>query len=120
MARRTAAEIRERDRRIAEIPWIEQLPEPEEWCDGIKWGQVALKHLYSMRGRPAEGIPDRARCKLPAHWHFTAMAEAEIKDKYPGQRATTGKYCIHHLFSQIYDFDHELERYRRWCDTQVE
>lgn len=118
MTKRTAAELRARDEQIDSIPWVDRLEEPIDFCDGIKWSQVALKHLYEMNGRPAEGIPAKARCKLPAHWRFTAMPEEEIKDKYPGQRATTGKYCIHHLFQQIYDYGPELERYHRWSAEQ--
>lgn len=107
-----AAERRARDELIESIPWVKRVPEDEP-CQGIKWGQVALKHLYSVGGRPAEGIPDRARCKLPAKWEFTALTEDEVDDEC-GHLAASGKYCIHHLFSQINDYEQELDRYRRW------
>lgn len=101
-----------RDELIAQIPWVDQREVDGKPCDGIKWGQVALKHLYSMGGRPAEGIPDRARCKLRAKWHFDALPDGE----FPA--GTTGDYCIHHLFSQIYDHREELERYQKWSAEQ--
>lgn len=118
MAVRSAEERRKRDELIEAIPWVSRVTEDKP-CQGIKWGRVALKHLYPMGGRPAEGIPDRARCKWRAKWHFTALTVAEVVDPYPGL-ATTGDYCIHHLFTQIYDYRPEYERYRRWCKTQDE
>lgn len=112
MAVKNAAERIERDLRIAEIPWVSRFP-GEKPCDGIKWGQVALKHLYRMGGHPPEGIPAKARCKLRAKWHFTALRH---KDRV--LTGDTGDYCIHHLFSQIYDHHLEMERYQKWSAEQ--
>lgn len=96
---------RNREALISEIPWVERLTEDKP-CQGIKWGKVALKHLYSMGGKPAEGIPDRARCTLRAKWHFTAL-------EGPESDVLTGDYCIHHLMVQFADHA-EMERQRKW------
>jgi hypothetical protein len=110
MTRRNAEEARERDARIAEIPWVKRYTGKDKKCEGIKWGNVALKHLYTFGDKPAEGIPDKARCKLRAKWHFTALRAR----KHEGFSATTGDYCIHHLFSIIYSYQREYERYVKW------
>lgn len=97
-----------RDDRLARIPWVSRVS-GELPCEGIKWQLVALKHLYPRGGRQAEGIPERARCKLRAKWHFVAL---------PIGRAKTGNYCLHHLPIAGDVYDDELTRLRQWLATQ--
>src|SRR5690242_7318522 len=85
------------------IPWVRELERPIP-CEGIKWSKVALKHLHSMGGRPAEGIPDKARCKLRAHYRYTAQRG---RDRY----GVTGNYCLAHVEQQL---TNEWDRYDAW------
>lgn len=103
-----------RDTEIAQIPWVSRFS-GDKPCDGIKWNQAALKHLFSMGGRPPEGIPYRARCKLHAKWHFTALPNED-----PGITGYTGDYCIHHLFTQVFGHQRELDRYQKWAAGELE
>jgi hypothetical protein len=98
-----------REALIEAIPWVVRLTFDVP-CEGIKWSKVALKHLYSMGGRPAEGIPDRAHCTFRAKWHYTAPDDPETYAK-------TGDYCIHHLMVQ-FDDPVETERYQRWRNSK--
>lgn len=98
-----------KDDLIAEIPWVKRYTGKPKLCQGIKWKHVALKHLYTLGGKPAEGIPDKARCKFRAKWHFTALRPLKHD-----MNARTGDYCVHHLFSEIYSYQREFERYMKW------
>jgi hypothetical protein len=104
MARSKATQ--EYDAWIATIPWVHPVT-GDVPCMGIKQGQVGVKHLRSVGGRPPEGIPDRARCKRRAKWHFTALISSE---------STTGSYCRTHLGSQIDDQGKESARFRKWYE----
>lgn len=99
---------RDREALIDAIPWVDRITEDKP-CQGIKWSRVALKHLYSMSNRPAEGIPERARCTFRAKWHFTALPDSDAK---------SGDYCIHHLMVQFATEDQESDRYRKWLNSQ--
>jgi hypothetical protein len=91
------------DARLLALPWVKQLKKPVP-CEGIKHSKVALKHVFSMGGRPPEGIPDRARCKNPALYRYTVL-----KSTY----SNSGNYCYSHAV-QILVEDTEMARYRRW------
>jgi hypothetical protein len=96
--------------KILDLPWVKQLKGREAPpCEGIKWGQVSLKHLHSFGGRPAEGIPDRAHCKLKARYTFKAL---------PSSYAKSGKYCWHHLAQQVNLDEEETARILRWVKRQ--
>jgi hypothetical protein len=100
----SSARRRERDDHLASVPWVRRLAVAVR-CDGIKWHRVALKHLYARGARPAEGIPDRARCTLDARWRYTALK---------GSWARTGAYCGVHLVAQFSADEREERRYQRW------
>lgn len=74
----------------AHHPRVRRLRKPVP-CEGVKWSQVAFKHLYAHgpgQAVPAEGIPDRAKCKRMAKWHFAPLRKS---------RARKGNYCWTHL-----------------------
>jgi hypothetical protein len=93
--------------RLLTIPWVRELAGTLPPCEGVKWSKVSLKHLYSMGGRPPEGLPDRARCKRRAHYRYTASGRAD-------SHATTGNYCHSHVGQQLYA---EWDRYDEWRRT---
>lgn len=104
---------KQKDELIAQIPWVRLYKGKQKGCEGIKWKHVALKHLYSMGGREPEGIPDKARCKFRAKWHYTAPRPRKYQ-----MTGRTGDYCIHHLFSIIYSYQPDYDRYRKWSKEQ--
>jgi hypothetical protein len=86
------------------IPWVRELTGKPTPCEGLKWGRIALKHVHSMGGRPPEGIPARARCKLTAHYRYTASRKRD-------DHGTTGNYCWAHVVQQI---NNDWHRYDEW------
>lgn len=95
---------------IASIPWVARISEKRP-CQGVKWAEIGLKHLYSMGGKPPEGIPDRAKCKLNAKWHFEALPDTFRGAS--GLIGKTGDYCAWHLSTQFHNPDEEA-RYEEW------
>ena len=102
------SEREERKAYLLSIPWVRELAFPVP-CEGLKQSKIALKHLYSMGGRPPEGIPDRARCKRLAHYHYTAGRGREDYGK-------TGNYCWSHVVSMLND---DYARYDRWRQREA-
>jgi hypothetical protein len=86
------------------IPWVSTLTEPYPTCQGLIHSRIALKHHYSMGGRPPEGIPDKARCKFRARYHYVAGTG-------PDDHAETGDYCWHHVIKALRSDD---QRYQQW------
>lgn len=96
------------------MPWVTRLKEPTARCDGIRWSNVSRKTLPLTYG-PADGLPDRIRCRLRGWWSFRRRA---------GSSGTSGTYCWHHLMQQLYLDDYrgergEAERTRRWLDRNA-
>jgi hypothetical protein len=89
---------------LLELPWIEEI-EPTEVCQGLIQKRVALKHVYSMGGRPPEGIPDKARCKYKARYHYLAIENGTEPE---------GNYCAWHAGSALFHTQEEMERYMKW------
>jgi hypothetical protein len=99
---------KQRETVIKAIPWVKSIDGERPSCDGIKWGMVALKHIYEMYGNPPEGIPEKAHCKNRARWHFRAL---------PSSYARTGNYCTSHLLaSGLFHDDKETKRTDKWYD----
>ena len=91
---------------VAGLPWVTRLKKPQERCDGIKWGTVALRDLYPYRGLPARGIQERSRCKMKGWWRFRALRQRG----YWAMPATSGTYCWNHLMVQMNQSDAEITR----------
>jgi hypothetical protein len=100
----------ERSRRQAflySLPYVQRVPTLKlQRCEGIKWGDVHLKHLYAHGPRanplPPEGIPEHAKCKKKGFWKFKALKNSHGRD---------GVYCLVHLYTEGITVD-ELERER--------
>jgi hypothetical protein len=78
------------------IPWVRELPERRKPipCKGIKWSKVSMQR----------GITDAARCKLRAHYRYTAQRG---RNRY----GETGNYCLAHVEQQLAN---EWDRYDAW------
>lgn len=104
---------------ILEVPWITEVTDGR-MCTGLKWSKISLKHIHSRQLRdgtirPAEGIPDKARCKFKARFHFEAGTDKDYTDPFWAMTAHTGDYCIHHVISAgLYYSMAEEERTERW------
>lgn len=94
---------------LRQIPWVKELKESDVPCDGIRWNQVPLKAVYKMHDRTPTGL-SKYRCKNKAKWHFTAK---KTREQY--SQATSGNYCMAHLFSAglYYNMDEE-KRLNTW------
>lgn len=105
--------LAERKALVARLPWVKRLTTPQERCDGIKWGKVALGDLYARGGKPARGIQERARCKRRGWYRFKALKRST---RFPAPEADSGVYCYDHLTMQIGDHPREHARLRRWLE----
>lgn len=110
---------------MATMPWLTPITEQSKpMCAGLKHNKIALKHLYSMGGRPPEGIPDRARCAKRAAWQYAALTGADLAaihdDEYASEAvlAKSGPYCFAHVWSIMIDYPDEYRRYREWAEAQ--
>ena len=100
--------IKERQALAERMPWVTRLTGDSIPCDGIKYGTVAVKDLYSWgpgRENPARGIQPRSKCKKWAHWHYKALRSTW------GAYAKTGNYCWDH-FAQMAEIEGDrVEKY---------
>lgn len=96
--------LKERKALVAELPWVTLLKKPQERCDGIKYGKVALRDIFEMNGKPPRGIQERARCKRQGWYRFKSLKKSW---------GTDGVYCYSHLSQQFHDND-EHKRVDRW------
>lgn len=88
------------------LPWVRPV-KGDVPCEGIKWGQMALKDVPRWRDLP----PDhRARCKRKAKYIFKATKRRRVWDA----PATSGSYCKTHLSMQVSDHMAELRRANKW------
>lgn len=103
---------RAKRQRIVEMhPRVKRLPDDAIVdCTGIKWGKVSLKHIFSMYGKPAEGMPERIHCKNGARWRF----KRRKLDVGPYHNEVE-YFCWSHLMSRgLYGSMEEEDYTRRW------
>lgn len=86
-----------------EIPWVTRLVK-ERPCDAVRWGEVPLKAIWVMHGKPPTGT-EKYRCKKKGVWKFKALKRSHAKD---------GVYCWIHLLQHLYYDMLEEARLERW------
>lgn len=104
---------RDVEKNLLMLPWVEPVKRDLP-CDGIKWGQVALRDIYTMGGKPPRGIQERAKCKRRAKFRLRATKRLRAWDR----PATSGNYCLQHLSMQISHHEAEKRRADAWFDTK--
>lgn len=107
--------LKDRKRFLASLPWVTFLDDMPRLgknlprCQGIRWGKVALKDLYSHG--PGGSLPPRglehARCTRRAHWRLKAKKSRSRRH----DEATSGDYCWDHIVQQSYR-DLESKRFQ--------
>lgn len=117
MARSTPAELERRKAAFAEIPWVRRINDPGRPCQGVKWGHVALKDIFSIGEQPARGVQPRACCKRRAIFHYTLAKSSRPVLTVDGY-AREGDFCWSHASSMLYY--EEEPRYRRWLARKGE
>lgn len=78
-------------------PYIKRLTRKDVPCEGIKYGTVALRDLYSMGDNPPRGIQERSKCKNRAKYNFKALKRVGVWES----PAASGNYCNIHLIMQL-------------------
>src|SRR6478609_10015072 len=105
------AYLRARQEFYEHMPRVKKVRVPA-MCEGIKWSNVAVKHIFQHGPREnrkaAEGIPEKSKCKRMGYWHFKPL-----KNSY----AREGTYCWTHLVYQGIHADMGEEKAtRKWRD----
>jgi hypothetical protein len=101
---------KERREALAEIPWVIQLYQTGDPCEGIRWGEVTLTELYGKNKRgitpeEREANLQKHKCKKIGHWRYKALKGSGVK---------SGTYCMSHLiYHCLRDVDEET-RYKKW------
>lgn len=90
---------------LESLPYVKYLVKAQP-CTGFM-NKTTLKHLYGT----AEQRAQKPRCKVPAHWKFTALKKSWAKD---------GVFCPSHLFSRgLYSDMDEMARTEKYVEKFV-
>lgn len=117
MGKSTPAEIARRKNAFAELPWVKKLKNPAPQCEGIKWGQVALRDIFEHGPRatptPPRGIPEKARCKRRAAFRYSLTPKNRPLRTVKGW-VHEANLCWTHASIVLYDNDQQYARLKAW------